>query len=204
VNSGNEAFMTLFAFQMLLDPLGTRIPTVRKGALGSQTQGQLLAMDTIQAINMRRPLGMGMPGMLTQGTSSMPMYGVSTVPMVVVDGVSWPIATSTSPQLTQIPSNKSNSHKEKANSGSRKVQRAVSAFDLGGNSCQLQESVKRIYHSDPTRSSNSAPPLLVPVGQQQKGTEQDATGTGIGSLWYRKPSLLGLGEHHHRNSSLLR
>jgi len=196
--------MTLFAFQMLLDPLGTRIPTVRKGALGSQTQGQLLAMDTIQAINMRRPLGMGMPGMLTQGTSSMPMYGVSTVPMVVVDGVSWPIATSTSPQLTQIPSNKSNSHKEKANSGSRKVQRAVSAFDLGGNSCQLQESVKRVYHSDPTRSSNSAPPLLVPVGQQQKGTEQDATGTGIGSLWYRKPSLLGLGGHHHRNSSLLR
>jgi len=207
VNSGNEAFMMLFAFQMLLDPLGTRIPTVRKGTLGSQTQGQLLAManmDTIQAINMRRPLGMGVPGMLTQGISSMPMYGVSTMPMVVVDGVPWPIVTSTSPQLTQIPSNKSNSHKEKANSGSRKVQRAVSAFDLGGNSCQLQESVKRIYCSGPTRSSNSAPPLLAPVGQQQKGTEQDAAGTGIGSLWDRKPSPLGLGERHHRNSSLLR
>lgn len=207
VNSGNEAFMMLFAFQMLLDPLGTRIPTVRKGALGSQTQGQILAManmDTLQAINMRRPLGMGMPGMLTQGISSMPMYGVSTMPMVVVDGVSGPIATSTSPQLTQIPNNKSNSQKEKANSRSRKVQRAVSAFDLGGESCQLQESVKRIHSSDPTRSSNSTPPLLVPVGQQQEGNEQGAMGTAIGNLWDRKPSPLGLGERHHRNSSLLR
>lgn len=208
VNSGNEAFMMLFAFQMLLDPLGTRIPTVRKGVLGSQTQGQVLAManmDTIQAMNMRRPLGMGMPGMLTQGISPMPMYGVSTVPTVVVDGVSAPIATSVSPQLTQIPNhNKGNSQKVKADSGSRKVHRAASAFDLSGESSQLQESMKRINSSGPTRSSNSAPPLLVPVGQQQKESEQGTTGTGVGSLWDRKSSPLGFGERHRRNSSLLR
>lgn len=208
VNSGNEAFMMLFAFQMLLDPLRTRIPTVRKGALGSQMQGQALAMtnmNTIQTVNMRGPLGMGMSGMLTQGISSVPMYGISTVPMVIVDGVSGFIAASASPQSTQIlNNNKSNSQEVKANSGSRKVQRVASVLGLAGESSHLQESMKRIYSSGPTKSSNSTPLLLVPVEQQQKESEQGATGSGIRSLWDQKPSLVGLGERHHTNSSLLR
>ena len=206
-NSGNEAFMTLFALQMLLDPVGVRSPAIEKGTSGSQAQGQVSTManmNTMQAMNMMGPMAMGivMPGMPPQSMSSMPLYGVSAMPMVVVNGAMGPMAPSASQQLTPI--NKNSSQRVKANSGSRKVQRAASAFDLGGEFNHLQESMKS---SGPITTSNSIPLLLAPAGQQQKEGEKSITGTGTGSLWDRKLSLLGLERRHRRNtgySSLLR
>lgn len=199
--------MTLFALQMLLDPVGVRSPAIEKGTSGSQAQGQVSTManmNTMQAMNMMGPMAMGivMPGMPLQSMSSMPLYGVSAMPMVVVNGAMGPMAPSASQQLAPI--NKNSSQRVKANSGSRKVQRAASAFDLGGEFNHLQESMKS---SGPITTSNSIPLLLAPAGQQQKEGEKSITGTGTGSLWDRKLSLLGLERRHRRNtgySSLLR
>lgn len=94
VNAGNEAFMSLFAFQMLLEGAGgTRIPTIKKGKLGHQLSvANLNAMAAMNNRNMSMGMGMGL-GMVVPGMGvgmgmgvpvvpggTMPMYGIPTMP----------------------------------------------------------------------------------------------------------------------------
>lgn len=196
-NSGNDAFMTLFALQMLLDPAGTRVPTIKKGRLGSQAQGQALAManmNTMQAMNMMGPMGMGMgmPVMPMQGMPPM-AYGM---PMVAINGGMGPMLVPPgSPRLAPTLNNKNSGLRMRADSGSGKLQHSSSAYDLTGEFGQMKVSMKRAQSSGPTMASanGSSLPTLGRQQQLEKGT-RGANGIGSESWRKRKSSFVELGK----------
>ena len=59
-NAGNDAFMALFALQMLLDPTHTQVPTVKKGRIGRQ--GLMSSMHPMMAPSPSIGMGMGLQG----------------------------------------------------------------------------------------------------------------------------------------------
>ena len=78
-NAGNDAMLCLFALQKLLDPAGTRVPSVKKGRIGrpgagQQPQQQQLGNTAGVYVN-----GMGMNGMVAMnGMNGMvPMNGMA-------------------------------------------------------------------------------------------------------------------------------
>ncbi|KXN84982.1 hypothetical protein AN958_11827 [Leucoagaricus sp. SymC.cos] len=200
-NSGNEAFMTLFALQMLLDPLKTRVPTTKKGKLGNQPQGQALSManmNTMHAMNMgmigAMGMGMGMPMQGMQLPMSMSMYGMPGIPMmpgvpgippmVAVNGGMEHMPPPASPRLAPTLTNKNSSLKADANG---KVLRMSSAYDLSGEFGQM--SMKRTNSSGPTLMSANGGSGQGPGG---KSALTHADGVMSGSLGMNS-SLLGYG-----------
>lgn len=170
--------MTLFALQMLLDPTGTRVPSIKKGKLGNQAQGHALSaanmniMSNNVGMNMRMGMpgfgmgmGIGLPGMPPM---TMPMYGVPTVSgvspmtpgvhgmsMVAVNGGMGHI-TPSSPCLTPVnnatkATNNSNGHiNGRDGDGGGKARRPSSVYDLSAEFGRMQVSMARAQSSGPT------------------------------------------------------
>jgi hypothetical protein len=170
-NAGNEAFMTLFALQMLLDPVSTRPPTNKKvkmtaplsmANLNAMNNGGMPMMGGMTTMmNMGTPpMGMcmnvpsGIPGMpqismsmYHRMGSSMPiplMPGVpGTPPMVSVNGLMGPMPLS----MNNLDTTGSN------NIGRGRQQSSVSPYDLSGEFGEMQLSMKRARSSTPVLSS---------------------------------------------------
>jgi hypothetical protein len=181
--------MSLFAFQMLLDPTGIRVPTIKKGRVPIGTQGQTLSAANASTMKtMMGPMGMGfgmpvgVPAIPTQGVTSMsmpvPMYGVAGVPIlsgvpgtpvVAVNGGMGPIPPG-SPRISSIKNSSL-----KVDKGG-KVQRSSSAYDLSGEFGQM--SMKRTQCNGPT--------LATPNGQSSRpgsrGVPQEFYKSGPGGV----------------------
>jgi hypothetical protein len=214
VNSGNEAFMMLFALQMLLDPAGTRVPTVKKEK-GMANVNMMQAMNTMGPKAMARGipampvLMQGMPVMSMYAMPGMPMIpGAAGMPMVAVNGGMGPMAAPPgSPRLAPKNSNL----QVRADSGSGKVLRVSSAYDLSGEFGQMQMSVKRVQSTDSPMASVNGGSRPTFAGQQQslngKSTAAGAHGVVSGSLKERKASFLELEKRQKKDNtygSLLR
>ncbi|KAJ3568549.1 hypothetical protein NP233_g5640 [Leucocoprinus birnbaumii] len=219
VNSGNDAFMALFAFQMLLDPSGTRVPTTKKGKSSSNQGNTMTNLNAMQAMNMMGPMAMGksMPGMPVglQGMPPIPMYGVPMMPgvpgmpMVAVNGGMgpMPVPPPGSPMLLPSLNNKNSSLRVRADSGSGKIQRPTSGYDLSGEFGQMGMSMKRV----PSSGLLSGGPVGGGLRPASAGTQPQVNGAGggldggvPGSLKERKSSFLDLEKRQRRNSALLR
>lgn len=80
-NSGNDAFMCLFALQMLLDPTHTQMPTVKKGRIGRS--GLMKA-----PVQMMGPSPMSMNGNMSMGSPA--FSGYVPIPVVASYGLQVP------------------------------------------------------------------------------------------------------------------
>ena len=77
-NAGNDAMLCLFALQKLLDPAGTRVPSVKKGRVGRPGAGQQQQPQQQQLGNTAGVYvnGMGMNGMVAMN-GMVPMNGMN-------------------------------------------------------------------------------------------------------------------------------
>ncbi|KAF9446501.1 hypothetical protein P691DRAFT_183335 [Macrolepiota fuliginosa MF-IS2] len=224
-NAGNEAFMSLFALQMLLDPTGTRVPSIKKGKLGNQGQRMHVLsaanMNTMNVMNngMNVPMGMGigmpgfpmggmgMPGMPMPGLSPMPMPmygmpgmspmmpGVPGLPMAAANGGTVP----SSPYLG--PANaisKTANDIGNGDMGERgRPLRSPSVYNLGSEFGQMQLSMMtRAQSSGPTLSAN-APQSGGGGGIPGYYANRKDVASGIG----KRASILDMEKTRRRSSS---
>lgn len=140
-NAGNDAMLCLFALQKLLEPAGTRVPSVKKGRVGrpgagqQQQQQQQLGNTPGMYVN-----GMGMNGMVPMngmvamnGMNGMAMNGMGMgmnmgmVPMPMLSPTLSPMMTG-SPLMPVVPMSPGGSHHKRSGSG---------PYDLAGEFGQM-------------------------------------------------------------------
>ena len=138
-NAGNDAILCLFVLQKLLDPAGTRVPSVKKGRVGrpgvgqqqQQQQQQQLGNPTGVYVN-----GMGMNRMVPMnGMNGMAMNGLGMgmnmgmVPMPMLSPTMSPMMTGSSLlPIPMSPGGCQSQHHRRSGSGS---------YDLAGKFGQM-------------------------------------------------------------------
>ena len=141
-NAGNDAMLCLFALQKLLDPAGTKVPSVKKGRVGrpgaSQQQQQQLGntagvyvngmgMNGMVAMNGMVPMNGAMNGMAMNGMGMGMNMGM--VPMPMLSPTMSPMMTGSSLMpVPMSPGGSHNQHHKRSGSGS---------YDLAGEFGQM-------------------------------------------------------------------
>lgn len=143
-NAGNDALMTLFAFQKLLDPRGTQVPTLVKKAKTNGSgfsNGHTSKFNAIHGAGMPvgikpmpMPISMSMPA--AKGTSSSVLNSSVSMPMMNITGTS-PAAyyagfTAIMPSLS-LPHASGN--------GNGNLARVSSTYDLADEFGQMQLNI---------------------------------------------------------------
>ncbi|PPQ77562.1 hypothetical protein CVT25_011422 [Psilocybe cyanescens] len=125
-NAGNDAFMSLFALQKLLDPRGTQVPTIVKKAKTNGSgfsNGNGGKFNTVNGIGMTAPVGTS----VLNSSASMPMMTINgNNPAAYYSGFA---VTAIVPSLS-VPS-------------SNTVGRPASTYDLADEFGQMQLSMPR-------------------------------------------------------------
>lgn len=142
---------------MLLDPAGTRPPSIKKGKLGNQGQGQALSVTNMNAMNGMAMMGMtlgmnmgmsmtGVPGIPGMPTMSMPMYPMP-MSMPIMPGVPG------MPPLVAVNNGMGPILSGSVGEGSGKTKRPSSTYDMSAEFGQMQVSMKRAQSSAPALAS---------------------------------------------------
>ena len=144
-NAGNDAMLCLFALQKLLDPAGTRVPSVKKGRVGRPGAGQQQQQQQQQQLGNTAGVyvnGMGMNAMVAMngmvpmnGMNGMTMNGmgmgmnIGMVPMPMLSPTMSPMMTGSSLlPIPMSPGGSQSQHHRRSGSGS---------YDLAGEFGQM-------------------------------------------------------------------
>lgn len=164
-NAGNDAMLCLFALQKLLEPAGTKVPSLKKGRIGrpgvgQQQQQQHLGNTAGVYVNGMGAMSMnGMNGMVAMnGMNGMAMNGLGMgmnmgmVPMPMLSPTMSPMMTGS--PLMPVPMSPSGSHSQhhkRAGSGS---------YDLAGEFGQMGlgagKGMTRAYTTGPFLTAGAA------------------------------------------------
>ncbi|KAF7784948.1 hypothetical protein Agabi119p4_1113 [Agaricus bisporus var. burnettii] len=204
-NAGNEAFMALFALQMLLDPVSTRPPTKKAKMPVPLSMANLNAMNGgipmmggMNMMNMGSPamVSSGMPGMPQMSMSMyhrmgppnpMPMSGIPGMPPTVgVNGLMGPMPLS----MNTTGSN---------NSGRERRQSSFSPYDLSGEFGEMQLSVKRARSSAPVLPGGEG--FDSPSSGQDRGRDEHPAVGKNQTVSTARPSFLSVEQQRLRRHS---